>query len=360
MSYVENFFAYEPFSKDKEWKKNDFREAMVSLTKHHMDKCKLYQDILVASGFTIDTNTSIEDIPFIPAGLFKSLNLSSVPTSEIKRTLTSSGTSRNVVSMVNLDSKTSILQMRVLATIISDLLGSERLPMLIIDTEHPYTGQGNMSTRLAAIQGFSIFGKERTYILDEKMMIDRKKLDSFIENINGRPFFIFGFTYIIWEYLIKVLENSKSKIDLSNGIVLHGGGWKKLIEQKVSDKEFKQKLNQLTGVQKVHNYYGMVEQTGSIYIQCEFGHLHCSIYSDVIIRDPIDFSECEFGREGIIQTMSVLPWSYPGHNILTEDKGVLLGEDDCKCGRKGKYFKVIGRLENAELKGCGDTYVRKS
>jgi hypothetical protein len=52
----------------------------------------------------------------------------------------------------------------------------------------------------------------------------------------------------------------------------------------------------------------------------------------------------------------MLPESYPGHSLLTEDEGVILGEDDCPCGRKGKYFKVMGRLKNAEIRGCGDTY----
>lgn len=37
------------------------------------------------------------------------------------------------------------------------------------------------------------------------------------------------------------------------------------------------------------SYYGMVEQTGCIYMQCEYGHYHASNYSDVLIRDPQDF-----------------------------------------------------------------------
>ena len=45
-----------------------------------------------------------------------------------------------------------------------------------------------------------------------------------------------------------------------------------------------------------------------------------------------------------------------GHSLLTEDLGVLLGEDDCPCGRKGKYFKVTGRVPRAEVRGCSDTY----
>ena len=61
----------------------------------------------------------------------------------------------------------------------------------------------------------------------------------------------------------------------------------------------------------------------------------------------------------MIQAVSLLPGSYPGHSILTEDEGVILGEDDCPCGRKGKYFRVIGRIRNAEVRGCSDAYDSK-
>jgi len=57
--------------------------------------------------------------------------------------------------------------------------------------------------------------------------------------------------------------------------------------------------------------------------------------------------------------VSVLPFSYPGHSLLTEDEGTLLGEDDCTCGRLGKYFRIVGRLKNAEIRGCSDTYAEK-
>ena len=94
----------------------------------------------------------------------------------------------------------------------------------------------------------------------------------------------------------------------------------------------------------IHDYYGIVEQTGCIYMECERGHLHASIFSDVIARRPIDFSECDMGETGIIQVVSTIPESYPRHSLLTEDEGVILGVDDCPCGRKGKYFKIKGGL----------------
>ena len=121
-------------------------------------------------------------------------------------------------------------------------------------------------------------------------------------------------------------------------------------------KFLKKKLKLTCGINNIYNYYGMIEQTGSIYMECEYGHLHTSVFSDIIIRNPLDFSISNFGEKGIIQLLSILPYSYPGHSILTEDEGVLLGEDDCGCGRLGKYFTIIGRLKEAEIRGCSDTY----
>ena len=146
---------------------------------------------------------------------------------------------------------------------------------------------------------------------------------------------------------------------MSNGILIHGGGWKKLLAEAVSPEEFRSRLKDVCGLGAVHDYYGMVEQTGCIYMECECGHLHASIFSDVIARRALDFSECEIGEPGILQVVSTIPESYPGHSLLTEDEGVILGEDDCPCGRKGTYFKILGRLKNAEIRGCSDTYAAK-
>ena len=103
----------------------------------------------------------------------------------------------------------------------------------------------------------------------------------------------------------------------------------------------------------------MVEQTGTICMECEYGHLHTSLFSDIIVRKSPDFSIANSGEKGIIEVVSTLPESYPGHILLTEDEGEILGEDDCPCGRLGKYFKMHGRIKGAEIRGCSDTYEKR-
>ena len=99
----------------------------------------------------------------------------------------------------------------------------------------------------------------------------------------------------------------------------------------------------------------MIEQTGIIYPRCELGHYHFTDYSKIIIRG-VDGVKLGPGVQGIIQSISILPRSYPGHSILTQDLGMIHKESNCKCGRMGKTFSVMGRLDKVELRGCSDAY----
>jgi hypothetical protein len=198
-----------------------------------------------------------------------------------------------------------------------------------------------------------MLGHDATYMLDENFQIDEPRLDAFLEKHRSSRILLFGFTFIIWEYLSQALRKKGKRLVL-NGVLIHGGGWKKLASIAVDNDQFKRELSETAGIHDVFNYYGMVEQTGSVFMECSQGHLHSSIYSDLIIRDPYTFSVLPFGVPGLVQLVSLLPTSYPGHSILTEDIGEILGEDDCPCGRKGRYFRIHGRVQNAEVRGCSD------
>ena len=246
--------------------------------------------------------------------------------------------------------------------IVSEFTGSSRMPMILIDCPGVIKNRAMFSARGAGILGFSIFGSKKIYALDDDMKLDVDGLKEFLEKYHGERILLFGFTFMIWQHFYKELlrlEEEGIHFDLSNAVLIHGGGWKKLISEAVSHDEFHHRLKEVCGLCHIHDYYGMVEQTGCIYMECECGHLHASNFSDIIIRRPIDFSEANIGEDGIIQVVSTIPESYPGHSLLTEDEGRILGIDDCPCGRKGKYFKIHGRLKNAEIRGCSDTYADK-
>lgn len=358
----EEMLNFPPYSLDMEEKEKLLTERLVGLTKLHQEKCPEYARILEAVDFDAEKVKSYRDLPFLPVRLFKELDLKSVPGEEVVKTMTSSGTTGQAVSKIYLDRATSSSQQKTMVKIVSEFTGSNRMPMIIIDCPNVVKNRAMFSARGAGILGFSIFGAKKIYALDNEMKLDVEGVKEFLSKFGGQKILLFGFTFMIWQHFYKELARLKESgitFDLSNGILIHGGGWKKLVSEAVSPEEFHKRLKNVCGLDHIHDYYGMVEQTGCIYMECEYGHLHASIFSDVITRRPVDFSECDIGETGIIQVVSAIPESYPGHSLLTEDEGVILGMDDCPCGRKGRYFKIKGRLKNAEIRGCSDTYGEK-
>lgn len=359
MINYEEVLKIAPFSLAKEKKEELLTYRLKQLTISHYQNCPEYKRMLDAIGFNPEKISSYYDIPFLPVSLFKELDLLSVDKSDVFKTMTSSGTTGQAVSRIYLDKTTASNQQKTLVKIVSDILGTSRMPMLIIDSPSVVSNRSMFSARGAGILGFSIFGTDKTYALDNDMNLNIKAVEGFLERHRGQRVLLFGFTFMVWQHFYKELHGYTHKLDFSKGILIHGGGWKKLVSEAISRENFKKCLTEICGLSDVYDYYGMVEQTGCVYMECEHGHLHASAFSDIITRRSIDFSPCPINETGIIQVVSMLPESYPGHSLLTEDEGVILGEDDCPCGRKGKYFMIHGRLQNAEIRGCSDTYAVK-
>ena len=333
-------------------------QALSRLTRHHAGKCASYQKILAARNIDANRDFSLAELPFLPVRLFKEWELRSVDKEQVVKTLTSSGTTSSRVSQIYLDRDTSIAQTRALVFILQSLIGTARLPMLIIDHPGVIRDRKSFSARGAGILGLSTFGRDHTYALrDDAMQIDLDAVRRFTERHAGRQILVFGFTFMIWKYFLQALQTRGEQVDLGNAILIHSGGWKKMQDEAVDATTFKSAALVAAGISRVHNFYGMVEQVGSIFVECEHGYLHAPAFSDVLIRDASDWSVCPTGTSGLIQVLSVLPHSYPGHSLLTEDFGRVAGEDDCRCGRSGKYFEVAGRIARAEVRGCSDTHV---
>lgn len=351
----EQLLELSPFDMDQKTKEVWYCEMFEQLTKDHKKRCEKYQYFL--ESFDQKENfKEIEEIPMLPVGIFKRTELKSIKEEEIFKTVTSSGTSAQKVSKIFLDEKNAAIQQRTLAKIMEEVIGKKRIPMIIMDSPNVFKDRRMFSARGAGILGFSILSSRRCFAFDKDMNLDIKAIEEFLAKYKEGPILIFGFTYMIWEYFYKTLKKDHKKIDLSRGILIHGGGWKKMQREAVSPQKYKEEIQKVSSINKIYDYYGMAEQTGCIYLECECGHLHASIFSDILIRDMKDFSVCEIGKEGCIEVLSPAATAYPGQAILTEDQGILLGIDDCPCGRKGKYFKVTGRMKHAEVRGCSDTY----
>ena len=356
---LDELFQIPPYGLSEAEKEKALSENLRTLTRRHYDNCPEYRKILDVLGYDPSRAYTCAELPFIPVRLFKNHELRSVPQDQIVKTLTSSGTSGQAVSKIFLNADNVRSQSKTLNEIISSFIGKQRLPLLLLDTEMIKKDRSMYSARGAGIIGFSIFGRNSVYALDADMKLDVDKVAIFCKRHAEEPILLFGYTYMIWQFVVRALEESGHRFHMKNAVLFHIGGWKKLKDQAVDALEFNRRIQDVLGNVRVYNYYGMAEQLGSVFVECEYGHMHCSNYSDIIIRRPSDFSVAGQGERGLIELLSVLPVSYPGHALLTEDEGELLGVDDCPCGRKGKYFKIHGRIKSAELRGCSDTYEQR-
>ena len=337
-------------------KRKLFNKELLALTQFHYEQCPPYK--ILIDKFGIEKKPSdIEHSFALPVRLFKNRVMMSVPDNEVVKTLLSSGTGGKPSTIV-LDKNTSLLQTKILSKIVTDLIGKDRLPMLVIDCPSTVKGRYRFSARTAGILGFSMYGRDITYALNDDMTLNMSGIEAWLSKNVEKDLLLFGFTYIIWLHFLLALEQSQLRLPLERGLLIHGGGWKKIIDQSVDKNDFKRRINAVTGLKRIYNYYGMVEQTGSIFMECQNGRFHASSWSDILIRDEITHEVLPYGERGLIELLSLIPRSYPGHVLLSEDIGRITGIDDCSCGRFGVYFEVEGRLLNAEIRGCSDTYTQ--
>ena len=186
--------------------------------------------------------------------------------------------------------------------------------------------------------------------------LDRAKLLEFAGKHQETELLVYGFTFILWKHLVQPLLADGISLNLQNVRIFHSGGWKRLQDQAVEKSEFNRELARVFGCapECVIDFYGMVESVGVIFPDCHEGNKHAPLFGDVIVRDPLTLAPVKAGQRGIVQVCSVLPTSFPGNLLLTEDIAEVVETDGCACGRRGISFRFAGRIPKVEIRGCGN------
>ena len=348
---LDGLLKLDPYSLVQSDKEKLLCRQLSNLCHHHREHCPGYKRILDLAHPEFCEAKQLTDIPYLPVGLFKRQQLMSIPEQDVFQVLTSSGTTGQVPSRIFLDSQTARRQTLALASIMKTVLGRNRLPMVILDAKDILARRAQLSAQATAILGMMNFGRDHFFAFDEQMKLDEKGLTEYLAKYKSQPVFFYGLTYIVWRHFYHEIKDKN--LDMSQGILVHSGGWKRLIEEAVSPTVFKDSLREATGLDSVYNFYGMIEQVGSIFLEDSDGFFCPPLFADVIIRNPKTWQECEVGESGLVQVLSALPTSYPGHSILTEDIGVVHGIDE-PGKHAGKRFSISGRLPKSELRGCSD------
>ena len=364
---VESLLSIPPYSQPPEEKQAGLlailKEELVYACQRHAG----YKNYVEQWPLDYHVADRVADLPFLPVGLLKANPpLSLVDLGEVKRTLTSSATTSQLPSRVVLDSPTARRMTKGVVTIVRDFIGPARRPYLVVDTPDFKGSANGLGARGAAIQGLQPFASEIICCLslDDKgdLKLDQDRLREFAIDRQDTEVLVYGFTFILWNHLVKPLMAESICLDLPKARILHSGGWKRLQDQAVEKTVFNQQLAKTFGCSpdRIIDFYGMVETVGVIYPDCPEGNKHGPVFGDVIVRNPLTLEPVGAGEYGIVQVCSVLPTSLPGHLLLTEDRAQVISYDGCPCGRRGISFRFAGRIPKTELRGCGNLQISRS
>ena len=92
---------------------------------------------------------------------------------------------------------------------LQDFIGPSRRPYLVVDVTASTAGKTEMGARGAAIQGLQPFASEMNYCLkldaSGEPVLDQEVLLQFAKKHAGAKVLIYGFTYMLWNQLVKPL-----------------------------------------------------------------------------------------------------------------------------------------------------------
>jgi hypothetical protein len=358
---TEQLLSIAPYSLPSEERLSLLLKGLKDALEYACDKHSGFRNYVQSWPVDFRLAKRIADLPYLPVGIFKANPpLSLVEAHEIKRTLTSSATTGQIPSRVVLDSLTARRMTKGVIAIAQDFLGPGRRPYLVVDLPGTVGGGRELGARGAAIQGLQPFANEVTYCLSSdkngELELDIGKVLEFGKHWQDASVLVYGFTYILWNHLVRPLMAESISLNMPNVHILHSGGWKRLQDQAVEKKTFNEGLAHVFGCspERVIDFYGMVENLGIIYPDCPEGNKHVPAFGDVIVRSPLTLEPVAEGEQGIVQVCSALPTSFPGYLILTEDIAEVIAYDGCSCGRLGMCFRFVSRVPKAEIRGCGN------
>ena len=151
--------------------------------------------------------------------------------------------------------------------VISEFIGAKRIPFLIMDIDPRGADRRLLGARFAAVTGYLKFASKVGYFLKAKNGISYFDVEGIQEYVTslpvGQPVVVFGFTYILYQNVLKSIVGSDVKIQLPKGSkIIHIGGWKKLESEKISKELFNQQFSECFGIEPtdVIDIYGFTEQ----------------------------------------------------------------------------------------------------
>jgi len=302
-----------------------FRHETLALFRFQVERCEPYRQYLDLIGVATDEVCEVEQIPFLPIGLFKTHNIY-CGEGQPEQIFTSSSTGGGVPSR-HLMADLSIYE-RAFRGAFRNFYGDAAewsiyglLPSYL---ERKGSSLIYMVDRLIADAG----GHGGFYLNDYERLIADIKADP-------RPKILLGVTYA----LLDLAEQFAP--DLHDVVVMETGGMKGHREE-LPKEELHRILCNAFNVNAIHSEYGMAELTSQAYSRGG-NRFFAPPWMRIITRDLNDpFRLLPAGQRGGINIID-LGNVYSCAFIQTEDAGRVFADGS---------FEIAGRIDHSEIRGC--------
>jgi phenylacetate-coenzyme A ligase PaaK-like adenylate-forming protein len=316
-----------------------FEKVALKVFRHQYENNKAYREFCDFLNVDVQEIKSLEKIPFLPIGFFKSHDIISDDTqggaeqreaNPIQGTFTSSGTtgmttSRHLITDISLYEES---YRRAFAQFYGNIEDYAVLALLPSYLERE--------------------GSSLIYMVDDLIKLSRNPHSGFYLNNqdelaeklttldnSGQNVLLVGVTYA----LLDLVESRN--FNLQNTIIMETGGMKGRRKEMIRE-ELHEVLCKGFGVSAIHSEYGMTELLSQAYSLGD-GIFECPDWMQILVRDTEDaLSYVSYGKTGginVIDLANINSCSF----IATQDLGKKYADGS---------LEVLGRFDNSDIRGC--------
>lgn len=308
---------------------SSFENISLEVFKFQFEHVEIYREFCHSLGKTPLSVNSLSDIPFLPVDFFKTHSIISSE-KRAKQIFESSGTtnsisSKHYVADISLYEESFLHGFRYFYGDPSDYVMLAMLPSYL---ERKNSSLVYMADKLIQLAG----RKESGFFLNEF-----EKLLKVLMSLNERnqKTLLLGVTFALLDF------SEQFKLEFPELIVIETGGMKGRREE-LTRQEVHQQLSKAFNVEKIHSEYGMTELLSQAYSKGD-GIFQTPPWMKILARDiydPLRLQETNCtGAVNVIDLANLHSCSF----IATSDLG--------KVNNDGS-FQILGRLDNAEIRGC--------
>ncbi|MCH8317202.1 MAG: acyl transferase [Bacteroidetes bacterium] len=349
---------------------NSFEATATALFKYQAKNNKIYNKYISYLGIDKESINNIYEIPFLPINFFKTQKVVTGEP-EIEKVFVSSGTtgqqrSTHYIADLQFYLKVCEASFRVFYGDVSQYIFLALLPSYLADSslicmvDH-FIGKSNSTG-----SGFIMDKKSNFFIkfaMGGHVERQRNSDSAGTRSLQGNKTILFGVTFALLDLVERQrnpdsvgaekygcdlparLSQSRNKADGPDMIIMETGGMKGRRKELLRE-DLHNKLKNGFDVKYIHSEYGMTELMSQAYSKgC--GKFMTPPWMSIILRDfndPFNVnSKIKTGGINIIDLANVDSCAF----IETQDLGRLNSDGS---------FEVLGRIDNADIRGCSLMY----